>query len=123
MSRRVDVEPRREHERALVRARMRQRQHRVAAHLVVTGDQIDVKRTRPPALLAHAAKRSLSRLAVVKYRARGEVAVGEKHGVEVVRLRRTANRNRFEYRGDRAEPQTWRRGQMINTSLQIGQPV
>ena len=47
----VDVVPRHEDERALVRARVGQGKHRVAADLVCVADDVDVERTRTEAFL------------------------------------------------------------------------
>ena len=49
---RVDVEPRDEHERALVRARMWQRQLRIVAAHVVDGHHVHVERARAPSHVA-----------------------------------------------------------------------
>ena len=57
--RRVDVVPGGEHEGALVRPRVRQRELRVVAALAGHGDDVDVEGARPPADQAHPVERRL----------------------------------------------------------------
>jgi hypothetical protein len=63
---RIHVVPWREHERALVRPWMRQRQLGVCTHLAVHGNDVDIQGARPPAHLAHAVERGLDLVEPVK---------------------------------------------------------
>src|SRR6185437_13764296 len=59
----VHIEPRKQDKGPLVRARVRQGQLWVAAYLVIAGDQVDIKGTRTPPLVAHATERVFGVLA------------------------------------------------------------
>ena len=84
-----------EHERALVRSRVRQRKVRVVAALAGHADDVEVERARPPPHQADAREGRLHLVQPVEEFARRDRDVGEHDGVQVVRLRRAADRHRL----------------------------
>ena len=73
---RVGVVPGREHERALVRPRVRQREVRVVAALAGHGDDVDIERARPPAHQADPVECRLDLVQPVQEVARRDVDAG-----------------------------------------------
>ena len=92
---RVHVMPGREHERALVRSRVRQRKVWIVAMLAGHGDDVDVERARPPPHQANPLEGRLNLVQLVEELARRDRDVGEHDRVQVVRLRRAADRHRL----------------------------
>ena len=94
----VDIVPRRQDERALMRARVGQGKHRVTADLCPVADDVDVERTRPEPFGSWRPDPAEFRLDALGRRQQVERAQpgrGDEHRVQVVRLRRAADRSGF----------------------------
>src|SRR6266568_9175819 len=88
----IDVVPRREDERPLVRARVRQGKHRVVADLFRVADDVDIEGTRPEPFGPDPAEFRLDALGRRQQVTRAQAGRRDQHRVQVVGPGRAADR-------------------------------
>ena len=91
----LDVVPWRQHERSLVRARMRQGEHGIGADLAGVADDVDVEGPRAESLFPDPAEVRFDPVRRLEQVPRWQAGPQQEHRVQVVRLGRAADRDGF----------------------------
>ena len=119
----IGVTPRGQDERAFLRARVRQRQRGIAAHLVAVNDDVHVEGPRSPAHVPGPLRRRLERVGPPQQVSGRAGRLRQDDRVQVVRLFGAADRSGLVHRRDGGDVQARCRRQRVHGPLQLAQAV